>query len=427
MPVNPELSLQVKPLEIPSQVDSYAKALTLRGLVNQGALQNMQIQDAQRKQQERMTLRDVLQRSGGDMNAVVPELMKAGLPEQALAFQKQVREQQKSGLEIQNLTSQINDRNWKTEKDRTQTFMQAASGPLMKYKELVASGMPDQVARQTVQPLYEQSFVGAFQSGLFDQKHMQGIPAQFDPQWAESALSQTMTYDKVLADWRANRTFQETQQHNRTTEGLTQRGQNITLRGQNMVDARTREEGAANRSVTMRGQTQVVETPSGFSLIDKGSGQARPVISATGEQEQQPDSPKYQAKKLHSQLMEGIRMARELIPKATASGAGSLVDSSIGFFGKSTPGADAASQLDTLAGWMTSNVPRMQGPQSDKDTLLYKQMAATVGDRTKPASQRLEALNTLEDLQNKYSAIAGNSPSSSMPAGVRGIKFLGFE
>lgn len=181
------------------------------------------------------------------------------------------------------------------------------------------------------------------------------------------------------------------------------------MRAQNMSDARQRE---ANTIQKDAARTQVVETPEGFALVDKGTGRVRPAIAESGEQVQQKDSPKYQSAKLQGQLQEGIKLARELLPDATSSGVGSLADTTANFFGVSTTGADAASQLETLAGWMTSNVPRMQGPQSDKDTMLYRQMAAQVGDRTKPTSQRLAALNTLETLQKKYAEIAGIQPES---------------
>jgi hypothetical protein len=108
-----------------------------------------------------------------------------------------------------------------------------------------------------------------------------------------------------------------------------------------------------------------------------------------------------------------IREARKLFEKGpTASGFGSAVDAGANVFGMSTPGADAAAQLDTLSGWMVSNVPRMEGPQSNFDVQNYKTMAAMVGDKTKPLSQRKAALDTLERLQSKYSHLNGSAPAS---------------
>jgi hypothetical protein len=112
-----------------------------------------------------------------------------------------------------------------------------------------------------------------------------------------------------------------------------------------------------------------------------------------------------------------INEARTLFKKGpTASGVGSLIDAGAGAFGMSTPGADAAAQLDTLSGWMVSNVPRMEGPQSNFDVQNYKTMAGMVGDRTKPLSQRLAALDTLERLQKKYEHLNSDG-AAARPAG----------
>jgi hypothetical protein len=114
-----------------------------------------------------------------------------------------------------------------------------------------------------------------------------------------------------------------------------------------------------------------------------------------------------------------IREARALFKKGpTNSGVGALIDAGASAFGMSTPGADAAAQLDTLSGWMVSNVPRMEGPQSNFDVQNYKTMAGMVGDKTKPLSQRLAALDTLERLQNKYAHLNGGAETNKAPATV---------
>ena len=175
-----------------------------------------------------------------------------------------------------------------------------------------------------------------------------------------------------------------------------------TRRGQDMTDARAREMAQLTREGQ---QTQVVTDPNqGVLLVNKSTKTAIPAKFADGTVV--PSANAVAAGKLNDQLKAGIAMARELIPKATSSGAGALADNAAGFFGKSTEGADAAAQLGTLAGWMTANVPRMQGPQSDKDVLLYRQMAADVGNSNLPASRRLASLDALEKLQNKYADIS---------------------
>ncbi len=120
--------------------------------------------------------------------------------------------------------------------------------------------------------------------------------------------------------------------------------------------------------------------------------------------------------KRYGQLTAALSDARDLLKAGpTNSGMGAMVDQLGGFFGYSPDSADAASKLETISGWMTANVPRMEGPQSDKDTMQYKQMAAAVGDRTKPVSQRLAALDSLEKLQAKYAVLNGGGAAPQTP------------
>lgn len=93
----------------------------------------------------------------------------------------------------------------------------------------------------------------------------------------------------------------------------------------------------------------------------------------------------------------------------TGSGAGSLVDSAAGFFGGSPDGATEAATLKTIGGWLTSKVPRMEGPQSDFDRQYYQEMAAMVGDASIPVDRRLASLDELKKVMEKYSHLNQSS------------------
>lgn len=86
----------------------------------------------------------------------------------------------------------------------------------------------------------------------------------------------------------------------------------------------------------------------------------------------------------------------------TGSGAGALYDYGASLIGKSPEGAVEATKLKAVAGALTSKMPRMEGPQSDKDTALYKEMAAQVGDATLPVERRKGALTEVKRLWLKY-------------------------
>ena len=97
-----------------------------------------------------------------------------------------------------------------------------------------------------------------------------------------------------------------------------------------------------------------------------------------------------------------LGQARSLVPTATGSDAGAAVDRAARVFGLSSNGADAAAQLKALQGALISKMPKMSGPQSDKDVQLYREMAGQIGDPAIPASQRLAAMKTVEELHRKH-------------------------
>jgi hypothetical protein len=111
----------------------------------------------------------------------------------------------------------------------------------------------------------------------------------------------------------------------------------------------------------------------------------------------------------------------------TQSGLGTAVDVVGGFFGASPQGSVQAQQLKALGGALTAKMPRMQGPQSDRDVVLYRQMAAEIGDSTVPIARRKAALDTVKQLWAKYEHMnpeaftqpqGAQQPTGGVPQGV---------
>jgi hypothetical protein len=112
-----------------------------------------------------------------------------------------------------------------------------------------------------------------------------------------------------------------------------------------------------------------------------------------------------------------------LLPKATGSYAGAGVDQAARFFGASTSGAEATAQLKTLQGALISKMPKMSGPQSDKDVQLYREMAGQVADPTIPVSARQKASETIRKLNEKYAGLPEGS--TGKPTVVKTGKYGG--
>ena len=98
-------------------------------------------------------------------------------------------------------------------------------------------------------------------------------------------------------------------------------------------------------------------------------------------------------------------------PLPTASGAGSLVDYLGNIGGVAPRGQNEAKRLEVIAAILTSKVPRMEGPQSDRDVELYKKAAGDAGNSGLPISTRLAALDTMQKLYGKYERL--NAPAAN--------------
>ena len=106
----------------------------------------------------------------------------------------------------------------------------------------------------------------------------------------------------------------------------------------------------------------------------------------------------------------------------TASGIGAMADSGAAFFGRATPGAKIAAQLYIISAGMIKNVPRFEGPQSDKDVDQYKAAAGRVADRTLPVEIRTAAAEEVRSLAQKASEQQGKSSPTGGASGGWGDK-----
>jgi hypothetical protein len=111
---------------------------------------------------------------------------------------------------------------------------------------------------------------------------------------------------------------------------------------------------------------------------------------------------------------DGSAMGKRELP--TGSKVGSLYDTASGWFGMSPGGAEEARQLKLVGAGLVSKVPRMEGPQSDKDVQLYKDMAADLGNDALPRGQRLSALKAMRDLYGKYEHLNREGQQAATPS-----------
>lgn len=162
----------------------------------------------------------------------------------------------------------------------------------------------------------------------------------------------------------------------------------------------------ANNINRMAQRVQIVQGADGQSyLIDKGTGQAKPAEIQSGGTVQSGPLAEAAAKnqKNMGKLGDLINQARAILPNATASGLGAKRDEAARFFGQSTTNSQNAAKLSAIGGNMLMMMPRMEGPQSDKDVENYKQMTGKIGDPTIPAAERAAAMDAIEEIASRYS------------------------
>jgi hypothetical protein len=204
---------------------------------------------------------------------------------------------------------------------------------------------------------------------------------------------------------------------NETPDGRASRA--VTMRGQNMTDARARERlafdqgggaeaGGAGQAALTR---QFGKAPAGYRYTLDGNLEAIP----GGPADVKNSAASVSRGRDASEALAVIAEAEKLIPLSTGSGIGAMVDATAGFFGASPKGAQAGARLKALEGLLVAKMPKMSGPQSDKDVLLYKQMAGQIGDTSIPEPTRMAALETIKQLQQQYGGQNDSQPPASQP------------
>ena len=403
------------------------------------ALQGMQATQADqaRARQEADQLRNALAWLGGTATDEqrIQALKGTGLPggfSQADALEKSILERQKIQAGIG--------------KDAAAT---AKDQYALTRQKLEHGVMGLQVAQSPAQAVA--MFQDGVQKGYWSmqdaQRQMQTIPqdpAQFMT-WRQQQLAQILDAEKQLPKLidtdqggtrlfgardpitgalRVNSSQPITQSANNAAQvGATIRGQDVSAatqrRGQDLTDARSRESNSVARDAI--GKVEWKQDADGNWLaLPKEVKNGQPVVPVTTTA---PGKREMQA----GHALDIIAEARGLIEKGTSSYAGAAVDQAARVFGASTPGSEAGAKLKALEGALMMAQPRMEGPQSDKDVALYKQMAGQIGDPTVPAKNKAAALDAIDALHRKYTNGADAPKPGTPKAGdvVDGYRFKG--
>lgn len=225
MPVDPSIALQVRPPQIESPVNMLANITQLRNAQQQNQLGQMRMDEYRRGVEEQNALRGIFAQGNEDLPN---RLLKGGFYKEAESYQKNQREQMKEQLAMA--------------KDKI--------------------GLIGQLAGSATDPAsYQQALQTAQSLGI----DVSSMPAQYDPNAVARIRNQALTASQQLEQKWKELGFEQDQAEFAYRQKNDAANRGVTLRGQNLVDARARENLA-----------QGGKAPSGYRWKQDGSLEAIP-------------------------------------------------------------------------------------------------------------------------------------------------------
>ena len=165
--------------------------------------------------------------------------------------------------------------------------------------------------------------------------------------------------------------------------------------------------------------TPMVTADGQSGLIDPRTGVFRPAVDQNGQPIQQGKVAEERLTKIR-QAQEALQVADQIegvLPNATGSHLGNMRDQAAAAFGQSTQGAQAIAQLRVLGTKLIQQVPRFEGPQSDRDVQLYKEAAGDLANPSVPMQTKQAALQTIRQLNQQYLVQQGQAPQQGLGTG----------
>jgi hypothetical protein len=287
--------------QLDNPIDVQGKVATLRQLAGQQELQQMQIQQAQRNQDQENTLADLYRGNvnpDGTVNrqGVLSGAAQHGLGSKIPGMQKQFADADKAAADVGHVGAQTDELKWKVAKGKIDASGAALSSllanPNVTHDDVINT-MVGLVKQGIVTPEQGQQAIQELPGDpvrlrqYLVQKGMENVDAGkrmelMAPKRTEVNDGKTTLFVDVNPYTNPQGPAPIKMQ---TTPGQDQSNA-TTLRGQNLVNARALD---ANGIAQTSARTQVVEGPDGFMLLDKGTGLARPAATANGAQVQGKD------------------------------------------------------------------------------------------------------------------------------------------
>ena len=401
MPLDPSISLGARAPSISDSLQPISSMLAINGAMSQQQMQQLAMQDYLQKQADTNALRGVfsnpsnLDESGRpNLDRITSQLFQAA-PNSASGILDQLQKGQTHGVELQ-----------QKQFDLARARIGAMQGALstLAQKPDLNQGDVIGVARQLID------------GGMADQA---GIAR---------ALSSMPTDPAGLRQW-INQGLLSVQSAKDQLEAATPKVQLQDTGGQ-IVPYNTNPRAAAvgpmpggALSKTLTPEQSAQQWREGTWVAPPSPGAIAPGGSFTPDGLAPPKGSNAEKAQKANTILPLLDDAEKLVQNATGSYAGAGYDILGRVAGVSTEGSRAIAKLKALEGALMMQMPRMEGPQSDKDVALYRASAGNIGDPTIPQDMKLAAIQTIRQIQQRYAdqgATASGVPMAAQRANTGG-------
>lgn len=259
MPIDASIALQGRGVTDP--LESYGKALSLKSLMGQQQMQEMQMRQAQQQEQEQMALNEAYRSStqGGqvDRTGLLSSLAQRGLGSRIPGIQKQFADADKAGVDVTNTKSQISERDYKTAKLKLDamgaSLSSLVSNPNVTHNDVIRT-IQQQVQGGVIDPQQGAQMVQALPGNpqqlrpFLMQKGLEVMDAGTRMEMLAPKIEYKQTGKQMVPVDTNSFTNPTPQALAMTTTPGEDLSSQTQRRGQNMVDARSRESTAATLS-----------------------------------------------------------------------------------------------------------------------------------------------------------------------------------
>jgi len=432
MALDPNIALNVRPLEVPNQLAQYAQLSQIRNAQNQNRMAEMQLQEYERARGEEEGLRNYLSRADVKTPEARAGLLKFG--KTGREYIKTLTEQDVAALNAKNVQSQIDEREFGTQKKKLDfAWSSVGSAPtpqaaIEKITEGVKTGVFDMKTAsaelqqlQNMTPEQYQQYRVQKVMGILDAKDKLGFML---PKIARQEAGGVIVsiqdnpalpgYGKPIAgaDIAKTKTFAD----------ITSEGQLGVSRGQ----LKLAQENAVRP--VFNAQAGGFITP---PTKESPQGKFTPATDIQATKDQQ--AAVKALKSAGYDPLTGEDAISKLIAKSTSGGLQAGTAAALAFFGTSTEGRKAISALEGTANQIATDLAggKLGAGISNTDREFIVAALGDVANPMKTADERLSGWSAAKERMMRVGLIpAPKASGAETPAatqGTGGFKYLGKE